>query len=667
MRYHKVIGIDLGTTYSAVSVWDYDRKEVIVIPTAVGEPTLPSIVGLDEDKKVIVGKPAKRRRILDPANTIIEIKREMGVFSVPPDPARNDPGVPKRVPFRGREYLPQEISAFILAELRRRAEEFIGEPIYDAVITVPAYFKEPQRGATQDAGAMARLNVRQLLNEPTAAAVSFGADEVNDGQSHIYAVYDLGGGTFDVSIIEVCGGNVSILGTGGDPRLGGSDFDDKITEWALKEIKDRHGVDLSGDERAKARIKEVAEERKRELSAAMSAVLDLPYLTPTLSVNLNITRAVFNQLIDADIPHLLQKSLRCLDEAIESAGKTRSLRKEEIEQVLLVGGSTRIPRVRALLAEYFDHLKESDIRVDINPDEAVSRGAALVARKFNPSESFEGGEIDLLATGAITQADKEEAGRIILLDLTPHTLGILVNDHDFHPIIDKGTSIPAVETKGGFTNRGPSKSVDVLIYQGEDPIAFNNSLVGKLQIPLPELKPGGYWEFVVMFKLDTSGLLHIEVKQLQKDSFPEQVRILDVQCSVRSSKAQLKEGAEHVDEVMAGAPLEVPPPPEPLPRPKAQETTVPAAQTEGAAPAGAAPPPVAASSAAVPPPPAETPDEFRSYARRTYKLLQQPMDGAKRQKLQEVYEKFVTAVQSGAGDIEDLGDALMDTFTECKS
>src|SRR5271157_631176 len=252
MRYHKVLGIDLGTTYSAVSVWDWDKKEVVVIPSAMGETTLPSVVGLDEDKMVIVGKPAQQRRVYDPDNTIIEVKRDMGVFIPRPGAALDDPGTPKRVTFRGRPYLPQEISAFILAELKKQAETFLGEPVHDAVVTVPAYFREPQKGATQDAGAIAQLNVRMLLNEPTAAAVSFGADQVDDGQPHIYAVYDLGGGTFDVSIIEVCGGNISILGTGGNSRLGGGDFDNKITAWALEEIQKRHGVDLRGDERARA-------------------------------------------------------------------------------------------------------------------------------------------------------------------------------------------------------------------------------------------------------------------------------------------------------------------------------------------------------------------------------------------------------------------------------
>jgi molecular chaperone DnaK len=650
MRYHKVIGIDLGTTYSAVSVWDYDKKEVVVIQSAVGENTLPSVVGLDDEKKVVVGRPAQQRRLFDPKNTIIEVKREMGVYL---DPSRQD-GVPKRIRFRDREYLPQEISAFILAELKRQAEKFIGEEVHDAVITVPAYFKEPQRGATEDAAAIARLNVKMLLNEPTAAAVSFGADETDDGRQHIYAVYDLGGGTFDVSIVEAGAGNVTIVGTGGNPHLGGGDFDDMIVKWALDEIKLKHGVDLQNDDAAKARIKQVAELRKRELSAANSAVLDLPFLTAQLSVNLPISRAKFNELIEAK----LQESIECLGVAVRSAEDTRGVRKEEIEQVLLVGGSSRIPRVRALLAAYFDHLEEKDIRSDINPDEAVSRGAALVARKYNPSESFAGKEIDLVGTGAISQADRDDAVALVLLDVTSHTLGILVNEQDFSPIIDKDSQIPAKVTKDGYVNAGPSRSIDILIYQGEDKIAYNNALIGKLPIPLPEPKERGYWKFEVTFGLDNDGLLDIEVKRQNDNvSFP-----LKVQCSVRSSSMKIEEGATHLSQVMAVAGddpalgSDVPPPP-----------ARPAAPPPQAPPP---PPPDARSSSgasAAEMPPEATPLEFRSLARRCYKLMEQPLEAGARERLLTAYNAFVAAVNEGSDHVEELGDALGDVYLSCKT
>jgi molecular chaperone DnaK len=648
MRYHKVIGIDLGTTYSAVSVWDYDRKEVVVIPTAIGEVTLPSVVGIDDEQKVVVGRPAQQRRLFDPLNTVIEIKRDMGVYEKDhePDPLRNEPGVPKRVRFRDRDYLPQEISAFILAELKNQAERFLGEPVYDAVITVPAYFKEPQRGATEDAAAMARLNVKQLLNEPTAAAVSFGADQVDDGRQHLCAVYDLGGGTFDVSIIEVGGGNVSIVGTGGDPLLGGGDFDNDITDWVLAEIQKRHSVNLRQDKVACARIKQEAEARKRELSAANTAMINLPFLTPQLSVNLTISRAVFNGLIEKR----LQQSLQCLAGAIQSAEQTRGIHKGDIEQVLLVGGSSRIPRVRALLAEFMDHLEEKDIRSDINPDEAVSRGAALVARRHNPSEGFQGSEIDLVGTGAITSADRDEATALVLADVTSHTLGILVNERDFHRLIPKESRIPAEKMEGGFVNAGPSRAVDVLIFQGEKDIAFDNTLIGKLPIPLPEPKERGYWRFEVTFQLDANGLLHVMVKRLNDN----ETFHADVQCGVRSSSGRIEEGATHLAQVMASgdAPVsmadipEPPPPPPPL--------------------ASRPSPPPTASSDGTPEPPVETPEEFRSITRRSYKLLQQPMDAAKRAQLADAYNAFDAGVKSGAADLEGLGDALADVYGDTK-
>ncbi len=643
MRYHKVVGIDLGTTYSAVSVWDYDKKEIVVIQSAVGENTLPSVVGLDDENKVVVGRPAQQRRLFDPRNTIIEVKRDMGVYARKPDPQRQDAGEPKRVRFRDREYLPQEISAFILAELKRQAEKFLGEEVHDAVITVPAYFQEPQRGATEDAAAIARLNVKQLINEPTAAAICFGNDE-DDGRPHVYAVYDLGGGTFDVSIIEVGGGNVSIVGTGGDPRLGGGDFDDRITDWALGEIEKKHGANLRQDEAVKARIKQVAELRKRELSATSSAVLDLPFLTAQLSVNLVLSRAVFESLIEG----LLQKSFRCLDEAISSAESTRGIRKEDIEQVLLVGGSSRIPRVRALLATYFPNLETKDFRSDINPDEAVSRGAALVARKHNPSEAFSGPEIDLLATGAISQADKDDASSLVLQDVTSHTLGILVNEQDFHRIIPKESRIPVEMTEGGFVNAGPSKSVDVLIFQGEKDIAFDNSLIGKLPIPLPEAKEKGYWRFEVTFKLNNDGMLNVFVKRLN-DSLTFEVK---VQCSLRSGTARLEQSSSHLVQVMANGSegADIPPPPPPPARAAAAATT---ASTS-------------AVFAAVEPPPANTPDEFRPLARRCSKLLEQLGDSGKRQRLITSYCAFVAAVKSGSGNIEELGDSLDEVYRDCR-
>jgi molecular chaperone DnaK len=537
--FHKVIGIDLGTTYSAVSIWD--GKETHVIESAIGTKTVPSVVGLDHERQVVVGAPAQNNLAGDPANTVIEVKREMGVYERPPT-GPGDPGVPRRIRFRDQDYLPQEISAFILTELKRQAEAYVGEPIHDAVITVPAYFKEPQRGATEDAARMARLNVHRLLNEPTAAAVCFGADKIEDDRTHTYAVYDLGGGTFDVSIIQVSPGNVSVVGTGGDPRLGGGDFDDRITDHVLAQIHQQHGVDLRDDPMVRQRVKREAEMRKRELSVAKVATLNLPYLTPTLNVNIPLSRATFESLI-AD---LLQRSLDCLDQALESARESNSVEPDDVEQVLLVGGSTRIACVRSLLADHLG-LELKDIRADISPDEVVARGAGMVARDYPESDGYE---------GAVIVMTPQEPGRdaadepLILQDVTSHTLGILANDADFIPILPKDSRIPGNQTRDNFINGGRSTSVDVLIFQGEDPVAFENDLIGKLPIQLPEARERGYYRFEVTFTIDQNGLLGAAVKCLNDN----QVWQTELQCDVRASRQAIERGAAHIGAVMAGLP-----------------------------------------------------------------------------------------------------------------
>jgi molecular chaperone DnaK len=672
MAFHKVVGIDLGTTYSAVSVWDNERDDVVVVPTSTGSSTLPSVIGLDPESKVIVGAQAQNNLIMDPANTIIEVKRLMGTYSREPDPKTGDPGEPLRIPFRGRQYLPQEISAFILMELKRMAENFIGEPIHDAVITTPAYFKEPQMGATADAAAIARLNLKRLLNEPTAAAVCFGADKVRDGRTHVYAVYDLGGGTFDVSIIEVSEGSVSVVGTGGNPRLGGGDFDDRITGWAIEQIFDKHKVNLANDPAIWARIKREAEMRKRDLSAATSTVLNLPYLTPQLSVNLTITRPIFESLID----DLLLQSLACLDEAIESAYKSNSIERDAIEQVLLVGGSTRILKCRTMLADHMG-MDIKDIRCDFNPDEVVARGAAIVARAFNRSESFEGKEvvIDMSVPTAEGQAAAEVPTRaaIILRDVTSHTLGILANQSDFIPIIPKESQLPRRESRGGFINGGRTKEIPVLIFQGEEKVAFDNTLIGKLPIVLPEEKEEGYYKFEVIFDLDSNGLLNVQVKCLNDGTIWE----TKMQCNVRASSDQIRESAQNAQDVMApnqqdagtAAPAvsALPRPPGSLPRPPARPNAapVPAASSYARPPASAATATAPAPAAVLAPPPAQTPDQFKSIARRSFNKLSQMPASDKRDRLLAAYSEFVAAVQSGSENQEMAGDELADIYTIC--
>jgi molecular chaperone DnaK len=619
MPFHKVIGIDLGTTYSAVSIWD--GREVAMIHSAFGHPTVPSVVGLDPSGQVVVGAQAQNNLVTDAANTIIEIKREMGAYERAPDGV-DDPGEPRRVRFRGENLLPQEISALILIELKKQAEEFVGEPIHDAVITVPAYFKEPQRAATEEAAMMAKLNVRRLINEPTAAAVCFGADKVEDDRIHTYAVYDLGGGTFDVSIIQVGPGNVSVVGTGGDPRLGGSDFDDLIVSFALEEIRTRHGVDLRGDPAVWQRVKREAEPRKRELSVANAAMLNLPYLTPTLSVNIPITRATFEGLIK----DLLDRSLRCLDEALDSAHHSNGIERDEIEQVLLVGGSTRIACIKGMLADHLG-LDPRDIRSDVSPDEIVSRGAAIVAREYEPSDGYIGREVKTVS-GSAPHAPSTAEPTVVLQDVTSHTLGILANRADFIPILPKDSRIPAEITQDNFVNAEAYTSVDVLIFQGEERVAFDNTLIGRVPIELPEARERGYYRFAVTFSLDLSGLLKVAVKCLNDN----QIWRTELQCSVLAGDHELSARGDRLAK-MSGAE----PDPGPLPKPPGRATT---------------PAPV----------PDATPDEFRTLARRALALIGElAPDDPDRQRLLAAYGSFVDAVNAGTS-VEARGDELYDTY-----
>jgi len=681
MAFHKVIGIDLGTTYSAVSVWDTSkndgRGEVVVIPSPIGSNTVPSVVGLDPENKVIVGAPAQNNLMMDPGNTIIEVKREMGEYERPPDPQTGDPGVPRKIRFRDRDYLPQEVSAFVLMELKRMAENYIGEPIHDAVITVPAYFKDPQKGATADAAAMARLNLKRLLNEPTAAAVCFGADKAQDGGNHIYAVYDLGGGTFDVSIIQVSEGNVSVVGTGGNPRLGGGDFDDRITGYALQQIKEKHGVDLSKDPLIWSRIKREAEMRKRELSAANMAVLNLPFLTPQLSVNIPITRATFESIIS----DLLANSLECLDIAIQSAYEANGIQRDEIEQVLLVGGSTRIPRIRTMLAEHLG-MEEKDVRCDFNPDEVVSRGAAIVAREYNPSEGYEGKEI-VIDTSSDGGAAAQAPG-LVLQDVTSHSLGVNTNQSDFSVIIPKESRLPAEVTRNDYTNGGQYTELPVLIFQGEDPVSFNNTLIGRLMITeLDPSKPAGSYRFGVTFTLNLDGLLSVSVKELSLNK----EWTTKFECNVRTSKPLMDEKAAQLAEEMAGgtspgddgvaaqAPTEALPKPPgggglprpPLPKPTTAGAST-AAPTAPSAPAAATPTGAPPAPAGIPTPPADIPEQFKSIARRSYKLVSQMPQSPDRDKLLAAYTAFVNAVENHQpeSEVQDLGDELEDTYIDCK-
>ncbi|WP_250033029.1 Hsp70 family protein [Paractinoplanes maris] len=383
--FHRVIGIDLGTSSCAVSVWDGAKPLVVRGPT--GAPTMPATVSQDRSGQVIAGVPAAG----DPQNVIAGIKRRLGSGD--------------RVRFRGRTYLPRDICAFLLIELKRQAEAFVGELIHDAVITVSAAAGEAQRRALREAAGLAQLNVRRLVEDPVAAAMVLGVD----APPGTYAVYDLGGGTFDASIVRVADGTVEVLGTAGDQVLGGDDFDELIVGHVLRQIRERHHVDLSQDRAIRRRVRWEAEIRKRELSSADSTTLELPLLTATVSAGVPLSRRAFEAMIEPDV----QRSLDLLSEAIAAARAAHGVGWADIDQVVLAGGSTRIPAIRERLAAYLGW-GAARIRTDLDPDEMVARGAGLVARDYEPAPVFEGSPVGLLSASLRLRAEMAvpEAGPV---------------------------------------------------------------------------------------------------------------------------------------------------------------------------------------------------------------------------------------------------------------
>jgi molecular chaperone DnaK len=371
VTYHPVIGIDLGTTTCTMSVWDGGRPVVVPGP-------LPSVVGRNAAGQIVVGRPAAGDRM----PVVTGIKRELGSDG--------------RIRLRGREYRPPEICAFLLIELKRQAEAFVGGPVHDAVITVPASAGEPQRRAIREAAGLAQLNVRRLLDDPVAAAVALGEDDLE----RTYAIYDLGGGTFDTAIVRIGPEGVTVLGAAGDPRLGGDDFDEHIVGYALRQIRDRHHVDLSRDEHVRTRIRREAERRKCELSSADNTVLELPLLTATVNAGVPLSRRALEAMIEPEVT----KSLGHLAAALASARAEHGISRRGIDQVVLSGCSTRVPLVRARLAGYFG-LGPDAVRTDLDPAELNARGAGLIAREFEPAVAFEGFRPGLLAANLRLRAE----------------------------------------------------------------------------------------------------------------------------------------------------------------------------------------------------------------------------------------------------------------------
>ena len=460
----KTIGIDLGTTNSCVAV--IEGGEPVVIPNAEGARTTPSVVAFSKTGERMVGQVAKRQAITNPERTVSSIKREMGSNY--------------KVTIDGKSYTPQEISAMVLQKLKADAEAYLGEPVTSAVITVPAYFTDAQRQATKDAGKIAGLDVKRIINEPTAAALSYGVDKDNDQK---VMVYDLGGGTFDVSIIEMGDGVQEVLATAGNNRLGGDDFDQRIMDWILNSFKAEQGVDLSGDKMAMQRIKEAAEKAKIELSGVTSAAINLPFITADATgpkhLDMTLSRAKFNELT-AD---LVEKTMGPVRQALSDSG----LSIGEISKVLLVGGSSRIPAVQEAVKNFIG----KEPFKGINPDECVAIGAAIQAGVL-------GGEVQGL----------------LLLDVTPLSLGVETMGGVMTKIIDRNTTIPTKKSQIFSTAADGQTQVEVNVLQGEREFARDNKQLGLFKLDGIAPAPRGIPQIEVTFDIDANGIVNVSAKDL---------------------------------------------------------------------------------------------------------------------------------------------------------
>jgi molecular chaperone DnaK len=455
----KVIGIDLGTTNSCVSVME--GGEPVVIPNPEGNRTTPSVVGFKKDGERIVGETAKRQAITNPDRTIISIKRHMGTNH--------------KETIDGTDYTPQEISAIILQKLKADAEAFLGQTVTQAVITVPAYFNDAQRQATKDAGAIAGLEVLRIVNEPTAAALAYGLDKQEDST---ILVFDLGGGTFDVSILEIGNGFFEVKATSGDNHLGGDDFDQVIIDYLAAEFKKEHGIDISKDKAAVQRLKDAAEKAKKELSGVLTTTVSLPFITVVDGIpqhlEVNLTRAKFDELTAG----LVERSLAPTRRALQDAGMTAS----DIDKVILVGGSTRIPAVQ----EAVKNLIGKEPHKGVNPDEVVAQGAAVQA-------------------GVLTGDVKD----VVLLDVTPLSLGIETAGGVFTKMIDRNTTIPTSKSQVFSTYADNQPSVDINVLQGERSMAADNKSLGRFTLSDIPPAPRGIPQIEVTFDIDANGIVHV--------------------------------------------------------------------------------------------------------------------------------------------------------------
>ena len=482
----KIIGIDLGTTNSCVAV--FEGNEPVVIANSEGKRTTPSIVGFVKDGERKVGDPAKRQAITNPKNTVYSIKRFMGetyeqcakeVTRVPFSVV-NEGGYP-RVDIDGRKYTPQEISAMVLQKMKKTAEDYLGQEVTDAVITGPAYFSDSQRQATKEAGQIAGLNVRRIVNEPTAAALAYGVDKANKDMK--IAVFDLGGGTFDISILEFGGGVFEVLSTNGDTHLGGDDFDQVIIDWLVQGFKADEGIDLSKDPMAMQRLKEAAEKAKIELSSTTSTEINLPYISAEGGVPKHLVKTLTRSQFEQLAHNLIQACLVPCQNAMRDA----KLQTSDIDEVILVGGSSRIPAVQTLVKNYFG--KEPS--KGVNPDEVVAVGASIQGAILNKESGV---------------------GDIVLLDVTPLTLGIETMGGVMTKLIDANTTIPAKKSEVFSTAVDNQTAVTIHVLQGERPMASQNKSIG--QFNLEGIAPArrGVPQIEVTFDIDANGILNVSAK-----------------------------------------------------------------------------------------------------------------------------------------------------------